>query len=426
MQNLSDEELDDRMKQAGEFQDYAYDEASWQNVKARLDSPADSAAWITPVRIFSVVAVLSIMLLGIWVYTTSNKIKVEVTSGKNTDNGKSQLLTYKQPETISAATADLISFEKTEVISELENADFPNEDTHKNTSATRENSVISASVAHQEKVKKALVQTEFSIGADTKNTSKNTDLILHSSKQPLKQTISDNRISSHEPIALVVLNDSINETPAMSKEAIEQDSLVADTEADDKKQVRTGLWSVKLSLSPDWSAQSFSTTAALGFNYGLSLEYKLTNALGISAGILRTRKYYTAEDITYGRYTAEYAEGECNMWDIPIQLNYYVPTSRSIQVFGSVGLSSYLMSKENYTYYPYADNKTIRYSSAVENRNKEWFKVLNLSVGLQRPLGKALFVQVEPFVKVPLSEMGEGNIAISSLGLFLNLKYQLK
>jgi hypothetical protein len=41
-------------------------------------------------------------------------------------------------------------------------------------------------------------------------------------------------------------------------------------------------------------------------------------------------------------------------------------------------------------------------------------------------LGKTVFVQVEPFVKVPLSEMGEGNIAISSIGLFLNLKYQLK
>jgi hypothetical protein len=62
----------------------------------------------------------------------------------------------------------------------------------------------------------------------------------------------------------------------------------------------------------------------------------------------------------------------------------------------------------------------------VERKNNEWFKVLNLSAGVQRAIGERWHLQAEPFVKVPLSGVGEGDVLLSSWGVFMGFKYQFR
>jgi hypothetical protein len=424
MQNLSDEELDNRMKQAGEFQDYAYDEASWQNVKERLDKPTDGATWITPVRIFSIAALLAVLLLGTWVYINNNDpSKVSAEKG---ENNKTPLLASAESGPVSSEATDLLSSENVQAVLSNESADRLHGNNSQETYTSRKSPPSSANTYDKYKEPKEAQSTETNIQPDVKSFIKNNEASLLASTPTPEPKLSSKKKSEGLTYEVVLLTDSTNNVSETAKEVLRQDSLLVKEELVKEKKVGSGLWSIKFSISPDWSAQSFSETSDLGFNYGMALEYRLSNSIGIAAGILKARKYYTAQNIEYGPYSAEYAEGDCNMWDIPVQLNYYFTSARSLQAFASIGLSSYLMSKENYTYYPNADNKAIRYTSKVENENNEWFKVLNLSVGLQRPLTKSVFIQVEPFVKVPLGEMGAGNIAISSIGLFLNFKYQPK
>ncbi len=424
MQNLSDEELDNRMKQASEFQDYAYDEASWQNVKERLDKPADGATWITPVRIFSIGALLVVLLLGTWVYINNNDL-LKVSADKG-ENNKTPLLASAESGPVSSEATDLLSSENLAPVLSDESADRLHSNYSQETYKNQKSLQHSANTPDQHEEYREVQPTETSIQTEVKSFIKNDEPSLFENTPAPEPKLSTENKSKGIISEVALLADSTNEVYRVAQEVLHQDSLFVKEESDKEKKVRSGLWSLKFSISPDWSAQSFSETADVGFNYGLSLEYRLGKSIGIAAGILRTRKYYTAENIVYNSYSAEYAEGNCNMWDIPVQLNYYITSGRSVQAFASLGLSSYLMSKENYTYYPNADDKLILYTSKVENENNEWFKVLNLSVGLQRPLTKSMFIQVEPFVKVPLGEMGAGNIAISSIGLFLNFKYQPK
>lgn len=436
MQNLSDEELDDRMKQAGEFEDYAYDEASWQNIKAKLDHDSGAALWITPTRIISGVVVLLLLLSGIWFYTLEDKPTI---ASDNTVKGNISPLqdshTTKSNDQISQSS---IGAEDSKPATEIVKQELSAKTTKQNNFQKKQARLVvatpsfqaaSAPVSTRAVEQPEAMKRNVEVSAEGKQI--NDQNFLQANKEEIEEkqeSLSAANFSSLSHQKSVLVDSAAQEVKAIDEvkeEALEKDSSAVDTQEEKKKQ-KSGLWYVKLSLSPDWSAQSFSTTSDLGFNYGLAIEYKLTNSLGISAGVMRARKFYTARNIEYGNYSAEYAEGNCNMWDIPIQLNYYKPTNRALQVFGSLGLSSYLMSKENYTYYPYAANPSIKYSSEVRNENREWFKVVNVSIGLQHPISQSLTLQVEPFVKVPLAEMGAGNVAISSIGLFLNLRYQLK
>jgi hypothetical protein len=112
------------------------------------------------------------------------------------------------------------------------------------------------------------------------------------------------------------------------------------------------------------------------------------------------------------------------MWDIPLNVRYNISTKPSNTWFVSTGLSSYIMRKQAYTYdYMYQSNPTVRYWDTSSLKN-EWFKILNISAGYERALNKSWSIQAEPFVKIPLSGIGFGNMDISSYGILVGIKYK--
>ena len=161
----------------------------------------------------------------------------------------------------------------------------------------------------------------------------------------------------------------------------------------------------------------------MGFNYGLIAEYFLNKNFSIAAGALWSRKYYSAVDVEYNGYHADRAYGDCRMWDIPVNVNYYFTPSKQYSFFASAGFSSYLMNEENYDYEVDTKYGTKTYVTQVIKENNEWFKILNVSVGLQKQINSRFAIQVEPFVKVPLAGVGEGNISLASFGSFFSIRY---
>jgi hypothetical protein len=61
----------------------------------------------------------------------------------------------------------------------------------------------------------------------------------------------------------------------------------------------------------------------------------------------------------------------------------------------------------------------------VEGENNELFSVINLSAGVQKQLTDRWAIQLEPFVKQSIKGIGEGDLSLSSLGAFLNLRYTI-
>jgi hypothetical protein len=76
---------------------------------------------------------------------------------------------------------------------------------------------------------------------------------------------------------------------------------------------------------------------------------------------------------------------------------------------------------ESYTYlYAWSPSKTADWS----DNSKYYFSVLNFSVGLERQISQRFSLQVEPYLKTPLKNVGRGGVNLYSSGVLFSTKYE--
>lgn len=464
MQNLSDKELDELMKKASESQEYSYDANTWTSLEQKLDNqPRNGFTYLKKSLILLFIVGTSVTVGLVWNsfdlsrvlpqgdYTqlappTESKNQLQETKPESQHLTRTSVQAAQSPgnpspsPVISEERVSLqrSSEDKSAPSLQLQSVDATDKGTQEQAEAVESKYTINTSVQATRSL--ANTNTLSSISNEHAITEGNNEgrsasvteqfVNLTQPSEKIKQDeFSTNgiRTRGQQKKITPVVQDSTELVLQETSVVTDYDSTIVTASEQKKKKAITSVpLAFKFSISPDFSAQNFSKVAQSGSNMGALLEYRFSTAVSISAGLLRTRKYYTAKDVEYGYYTAEFVEGNCQMWDIPLTLSYYFPTKRSIQFFTSIGASSYIMNEEDYVYYPDESNKALRYYATIEDKNKEWFKVLNVSIGIQKQLSETWFVQVEPFVKAPLTGLGEGNISLSSLGTFLSIKYQLK
>lgn len=185
-------------------------------------------------------------------------------------------------------------------------------------------------------------------------------------------------------------------------------------------------WSVGLEFTPDLSGAGLTQVEDAGFNIGLNLEYHISDRFSINSGLVYAKKLYFADEgiesyRTNPRWELDRVNANCDVIDIPLNLNYYVAgRERSGFVF-SAGFSTYLMLTEDYDIIyqdPWPEN-----SVTIRNENNHFFGIFNASVGYRKILNPTLSLQVDPFVKIPLQGIGDGNLDLFTSGLRLTLKY---
>ncbi|AMJ65522.1 hypothetical protein [Hymenobacter sp. PAMC 26628] len=107
--------------------------------------------------------------------------------------------------------------------------------------------------------------------------------------------------------------------------------------------------------APSVSAVRSASTARLGGDYGLTLEYRLTPRL--RAGLISSQKRYRAASTDYqapaawqwfpGTYDLD---ANCRITEIPLDLRYDVLSRPTYTVFANLGVNSLLMRDERYSY----------------------------------------------------------------------------
>jgi hypothetical protein len=82
------------------------------------------------------------------------------------------------------------------------------------------------------------------------------------------------------------------------------------------------------------------------------------------------------------------------------------------------------MKKENYDYYyQYANGSPGHRYRSYPSTERHWFSILNLSGGFEKKISKWFSIQAEPYLKIPLTGVGYGNIELSSYGIYFSLKF---
>ena len=195
-----------------------------------------------------------------------------------------------------------------------------------------------------------------------------------------------------------------------------------------KDKIKGSRFFTTLTLAPDVSALKIEDIQGLGNSVGLNLEYFFHSKISMNAGALYVFKTYQAG----AGYSTGYVPapshiiGDCWVLDLPLNIRYYAFNQRLSRWYMTAGLSSYLMLKEKYQLdyksYNYG-GKTYNDLLEVKNKNKHYLNIVNLGIGYERVLGNKVSLQVEPYLKLPLNGIGEGNIILKSAGAFVGLKY---
>jgi hypothetical protein len=163
-----------------------------------------------------------------------------------------------------------------------------------------------------------------------------------------------------------------------------------------------------------------------GFSYGVLAGFQLNSKWSIEMGAYVERKYYYSE----GKYfntskiymppnsSISEVSGNCKMIEVPLSARYLFGVHKQSSWFGTLGLTSYFMTQENYTYdYYYGSVGPVPHTKEYNNSSTNLFSNFSLSAGYTHTLGKFAEVRIEPYFKLPLSGLGIGSLPLFSMGL---------
>ena len=187
---------------------------------------------------------------------------------------------------------------------------------------------------------------------------------------------------------------------------------------------------LRLVLSPDFNSLENLGTSTLGGTVGLLFEYKFSNRLILQTGITYSNKKYVGSFDDYHNWTdwrvyhpskPTEVDGGCKIIDIPLNLRVNLFQKPKQTWFVSSGISSYLLTKESYTYiYNWTPSKTTDWN----DNSKYYWSVLNFSVGFDKQISKHFSLQIEPYLKTPLKSVGRGGVNLYSSGVLFSTKYE--
>ncbi|MEB2773731.1 hypothetical protein SYJ56_00340 [Algoriphagus sp. D3-2-R+10] len=409
----SDKELDDILKKISDSAEIPFSEEDWGDMQARLDQ-TPTTTWLVNKGLGWAGAILMsiVMSMLIWNSQSENQDAYQNTIAYETQHKMSRLNSGESE--FSEKTQAMENSTQTE-ISPIKSNDS---DLWPSSSA---------------KISSANSQIQSSEGTENTRAGKEEKIRAMDSKSSLP-IISDFKNMQNSPLIW-----QVNHVPSLNlrvsllqkidfqaREAKETNPNHEEIKKERENQF-AGKFNLSIQAAPDLSGIKLNQVGKVGQAIGIGAEYFLRPRFSIASGVFYSFKPYSSEDgyqLGYGNQP-DRVIGECDILDIPFNLRFYPIEGKLQRVFASAGLSTYLMLKEHYkmeyqntgTGYPYS------HELDVNGANNHFFGVVNFSVGYERKLGNKISVQVEPYFKVPINGVGEGDISLKSTGLFVGLKF---
>lgn len=443
MQSMSDDELDKLFKEAADGFSAPQDSSAWQDMLKRLGKrpmPAGFWNWKT----VSTAAFIGLTGVGLVWYTTAENSSEPMT--ENVMPSTNNIEIENKDNKPSGEDATVLSIENSTP------GIAPKESTQRSPTSQANNPKLNSAI------KEALPLTNSTAIVDLRDEQndqviKPVEIIEDGNASPVsalaplsvsvaspnsaevgqqEQTKMSAPVFSDQSTDSVSLDSAANSIrQKMLKDSAQV--MVKNEEQKDNKEGKGSGFSIKLAVAPDFSSVNYYTPPdKSGFNYGVLLGYSFNNRWSVYSGAIYSKKIYSTDEIdepytTSGGYDYEVTElyGDCRVIDIPVNVYYTFFPERSFSIKAGLGFTSYIMLQEDYTYYvinPYGPDE---YRQSISNENNEWFKMLNVSVMLQKRLSNRFYLEFEPFLKAPLAGVGEGDVLLVSMGAFLNLRFDI-
>jgi len=186
---------------------------------------------------------------------------------------------------------------------------------------------------------------------------------------------------------------------------------------------------------PDLSTVAYQSTTQAGYSLGVLIGYQFNKRIAVETGLLWDKKYYYSNGAHFDKDAAQfpsswdvlYLNGNCNMFEIPLNFRYNFATEVNHGFFAEAGLSSYLMKKEYYDYSYTSYNSPPHSRDSTYNKSSNYiFSVIQISAGYEHTIGRNTSIRIEPYLKIPLQGIGIGNMPITSAGLYIGISHNFR
>jgi hypothetical protein len=189
-------------------------------------------------------------------------------------------------------------------------------------------------------------------------------------------------------------------------------------------------FAISVLAAPDLNGVGSFQQSKLGTNVGLLFSAGVSKKFTISTGALYSVKPYLTNFEDYHtpyqfRENPVNVTADCRMLDIPLNLGYQVYNKQQNKLSIGTGLSSYIMLHEKYTF---NYGSTYAYGPpgyTVPKSSKYFFGVLNLNATYDRQLNSKVGISVQPYLKLPLTNIGYSQVKLQSTGVAVGLKWNL-
>jgi hypothetical protein len=170
---------------------------------------------------------------------------------------------------------------------------------------------------------------------------------------------------------------------------------------------------------------------------GLGINFRIAKGISAGTGIYYSQKKYSSDRNSYFTSLKPFStwasysrriDADCRVIDIPLNMNVSLIKTPKASIIATAGLSSYIMLSENYNFI-YTPTILFPYTGrdyTIKNQNQHILSVVNLSVGVEKPIGNQTSIVIQPYAKLPISGIGQGATELKSFGIGFQLNYSMK
>jgi len=168
----------------------------------------------------------------------------------------------------------------------------------------------------------------------------------------------------------------------------------------------------------------------VGSKAGLVFAADVSQKLTISTGAVYSSTPYTAGannfNLPYQSTVNPVSlSANCQMLDIPVNIGYQVYNKGKNTFSLGTGLSSYIMLQQDYNFAYSSSSGVTPKDYSVPNSSSYLFKILNLNATYQRKISSKAGVTVQPYLKLPLADIGYSQVKLQTTGVAVGLTWSL-
>lgn len=238
-------------------------------------------------------------------------------------------------------------------------------------------------------------------------------------------------------IAEKIKQKAVVELPGAEEETRGAEAVVREEHASEqKKHESLPRLSLLLSFAPDFSSTAYNQYTTPGRAFGAMIHYHALNRWSLSVGVIKNNKEYTGagEDYQppkgYWKYYTNGVipssiDGSCSVLEFPVMIQYTIARTGNSRWVAGAGTSSYVMLSESYRYNFEQPNPGAKEGWDSRSSSRFLFNMANITVGYERRVLPGLMIGIEPYVKVPLEEIGWSNLKLFSTGASITLRYTI-